>query len=149
MYILLPYASMTVTYIKFVCSLGHAVGVHLCGDNWDKGRKQRHMRVGIEKIESLHYCHSYAVSDRIDFSNLSPQVHPTLQTSSEQIALSLLPNTDDDSEIRDNICTLLSRVLYNNMSFVRLSFDGVVDWHIKHEFYKEMSAKSDIVSVRF
>ena len=43
-----------------------------------------------------------------------------------------------------HICTLLSCVLYKNLPFFNLSFDGVVEWHIKHEFYDEMSTKSDV-----
>ncbi len=62
---------------------------HLVGDNVDKGIKQR---VGISKPDDIHYFHSYAVGDRIDFSD---QVIPTLQQNSEQVAVSLLPTSDD------------------------------------------------------
>lgn len=120
--------------------------MHLCGDNWDKGMKQRHIRVGVKKIESIHYFHSYAVFDRADFTDYSSQVIPTQQCDPDQISISLFPTADDDAAIRDNICVILSRVMYNNLSFFRLSFDGIIDWHIKHEFY-EMSRKSEIVRI--
>ena len=32
------------------------------------------------------------------------------------------------------------------MEFFKHSFDPVIDWHIKHEFYDEMSTKSTVVS---
>ena len=61
--------------------------------------------------------------------------------------LLLLPGSEDDAAIRHNISILISRVLFANLSFFKLSFDGVVKWHIQHEFYEEMSAKSDVVSM--
>ncbi len=118
----------------------------ICGDNIDKGVKQRYMRVGVKKPDSLHWFHAYAVSDRIDFSNLSEQVIPTSQICPDRIAASLLPSVEDDLAIRRNICTLMSRVLCDNVTFFKASFDGVVDRHIKHDFYDQMSKKSDVVS---
>ncbi len=99
------------------------------------------MRVGTSKPESIHYFHSYAVADRIDFTTLSDQVIPTLQRNAKQVALSLLPTPEDDLAIRENI---ISTILYEN---INLCFDGVVDWHIKHQFYDEMSTKSKVVSI--
>ena len=105
------------------------------------------MRVGKTRPDEIHYFHSYAVSDRIDFSGLSEKVVPTLAQDPEQVAVSLLPTPEDDEAIRNNMCTLISRIMYENMDFVRLTFGGVVDWHITHDFYKEMSRKSVVVSV--
>ncbi len=34
--------------------------------------------------------------------------------------------------------SIMSRILYENMGFFNLAFDGVVDWH---QFYDEMSTK--------
>ena len=61
------------------------------------------------------------------------RVVPTLAQDLEQIALSLLPTPEDDEAIRNNMCTLISRIMYENMDFARLTFDGVV---ITHDFYK-------------
>ena len=108
--------------------------------------KQRYMRVGKTWPDEIHYFHSYAVSDRIDFSNLSERVVPTLAQDPEQVTLSLLPTPEDDEAIQNNMCTLISRIMYENMDFARLTFDGVVNWHIMHDFYK-MSRKSVVVSV--
>ena len=43
----------------------------------------------------------------------------------------------------------MSRILYQNMGFFKHSFDSVIDWHIKHEFYDEVSTKSTVVSSHF
>ncbi len=92
--------------------------------------------------------HSYAVSDRVDFSNLSEQVILTHQRDKEKIALSLLPAAEDDEVLRCNMITIISRVLIENMDFFKFSFDGIGQWHIKHEFYNEMSSKSTVVKFR-
>ena len=105
------------------------------------------MRVETRKPESVHYFHSYAVADRINFSHLSNTVIPTQQSDPKQVAISLLPSPEDNLAIRENICVLMSRVLFNNVAFFKLSFDGVINWHIKHEYYKEMSTKSDVVCI--
>ena len=126
----------------------HPTMYHLCGgDNVDKGIKQRYMRFGIGKPDAIHYFHSYAVGDRIDLSNLSDQVILTQQRDAKQVATSLVPTSEDDVALRDNMCVLISRILYENLEFFRHSFDGVIEWHIKHEFYDEMSTKSEVVSV--
>ena len=73
---------------------------------------------------------------------------PTHQHDKEKIALSLLPAAEDDEVLRCNIIILNSRVLIENMDFFKFSFDGVGQWHIKHEFYNEMSSKSNVVNFR-
>ncbi len=128
-------------------SIGQMTFFQICGDNIDHTTKQRYMRVGKARPDEIHYFHSYAVSDRIDFSDLSERVVPTLAQDPEQVALSLLPTPEDDEAIRNNMCTLMSRIIYENMGFARFTFDGVVNWHITHDFYEEMSRKSVVVSV--
>ena len=128
------------------CSEDKVPFFHICGDNIDKTIKQRYMRVGKSASNEIHYFHSYAVSDRIDFSDLSETVIPTTMQDPRQIALSLLPTPEDDQAIRNNMCILMSRIIFENMEFAKVTFDGVVNWHIEHEFYKEMSGKSSVVS---
>ena len=135
---------MIKTYF-FICrSQSHTLS-H-CGDNIDKGMKQRYMRAGVNKPDSVHYFHSYAVADRVDFTSLSDKVIPTLQHDKKQLAMSLLPAPEDDEALRDNIVIQMSRILFENMEFFRLSFDGLIQWHIKLQFYKEMSTRSIVVS---
>ena len=103
------------------------------------------MRVGQDKPDSIHYFHSYAVADRVNFWCLSDKVHPTQQQDKSQIALSLLPTPEDDEALRRNVLVIISRILFENMKFFEISFEGVVDWHISHEYEKEMAQKSVVV----
>ena len=53
----------------------------LCGDNIDKTVKPRYMRSDTHKTESIHYFHSYAIANRVDFSDLSERYCYTNVTS--------------------------------------------------------------------
>ena len=55
----------------------------------------------------------------------------------------LSPTLDDDAALCNNIYVLMS----TNMEFFQHSFDGVVDLHIKHEFYDDMSMCSKVASI--
>lgn len=106
---------------------------HLCGDNIDKNVKQRYYRTDkTPGIRSLHYFHYYAIKDRIDFSQMGEESIKCAQSDIQQIAISLLPTPEDDAALKKNVCTLMSRILYSNISFFKQSFDGAVDWHIDH-----------------
>jgi len=94
---------------------------HICGHNIDKGMKQQYMRAGVNKPNSVHYFHSYAIADRVDFRSLSDKVIPTLQHDKKQLAMSLLPAPEDDEALRDNIVIQILRILFENMEFFRLS----------------------------
>lgn len=132
-------------YYSSYALLGQVTLFHICGDNIDHTMKQRYMRVGKTRPDEIHYFHSYAVSNRINFSGLSERVVLTLAQVPEQVALSLLPIPEDDKANRNNMCTLIFRIMYENMEFARLTFDGVMNWHITHDLYK-MSRKSVVVS---
>ena len=122
------------------------LGYKLVGDNIDKGVKARYMRADEHRGQSLHYFHSFAVQNRIDFSSYSDVLPATCLDSCERRAKQLLPSKDDDSCLRNNLTILVSRILVDNMSFFRHTFDGVVTWHIEHQYYSEMSTKSVVVS---
>ena len=118
----------------------------LCGDNIDKTIKRRYLRTDSNATAtSLHYFHFYAVKDRIDFSDLGEKAI-LCDADQLQLALSLLPSPEDDMAIKRNICVLISRILYSNLDFIKVAFDGIVEWHIEHSFYKEMLKKSNVVS---
>lgn len=120
-------------------------GFRLCGDNLDKSIRRRHLR-SDKRNQSLHYFHAYAVENRIDVSGLS-EVCPNISeiTDIKCAAESILPQSRDDMIIKENITVLVSRVLYQYFNFFKLSFDGVIQWHIKHKNYTEMSCKSVVV----
>ena len=96
----------------------------------------------------MHYFHSFAVQSRIDFSNY-PDTHPaTCLDSPQRRAKFLLPSVEDDSALKHNMVTLISRILIKNMPFFWHTFEDAVQWHIKHKYYTEMSSESVVVSMR-
>ena len=118
----------------------------LVGDNIDKSVKARYMRLGTHHVnQSLHYFHYFAVLNRIDFSSF-PDVHPqTCLNSPKQIAHSLLPSAGDDAKLRQLFVTHVSRILCTNIPFFKNTFGDIVEWHIEHQYYSEMSRKSHVV----
>ena len=99
-----------------------------------------------QKQDSLHYFHSFTVRDRVDF-NLLSEKFPTIQSLSpmNKIVETILPSEDDDRAMHLNFTVLISRALVENLDFFKTTFDGVVDWHISHQFQYEMSQKSEVV----
>ena len=87
----------------------------LCGDNIDKTIKPRYMRSDRCNKGTIHYFHSYALADRIDFSYLSDVVPPLPRVSLSQIATSVLPSAEDNKLLLRNFTTLLSRVRVENV----------------------------------
>ena len=104
------------------------------------------MRSDFQGSSSLHYFHSYATADRIDFSKLSDKSPPAKQLGNHAEAFILLPSLEDEEALRENIKILISRVLYDHLPYFKVTFDGIITWHIKHCYYDEMSKKSDTVS---
>ena len=118
----------------------------LVGDNLDDTITPRFERADTYRKKSVHYFNSYAIKDRIDFSHLSPVHLPTCHPSPLHIAESLLPSISDDQVIRRNMSTLIGRIIVSQMDFFKTSFSDVVDWHITHKYYAEMSQRSETVS---
>ena len=116
-----------------------------CGDNIDKNVKSRYFRTDKSPGTSLHYFNYYAVKDRIDFSHMKEEPITSEQSDMKQVALSLLPTPEDDTALQNNICVIMSRILYNNIPYFKHTFDGVIDWHIHHDYYKEMCQPSEWV----
>ena len=92
--------------------------VFACGDNIDKTIHRRFLRSDGGNI-SLHYFHSYAIFNHVDFSHLSDEI-PDNSTIHDlkNIALSLQPTALDDQILQNNISTLVSRILCNRIKFV-------------------------------
>ena len=122
------------------------LGYKLVGDNIDMGVKARYMRVEGSHNQSLHYFHSFAVLNRIDFSHL-PDVFPhSCLNHPKQLALALLPSKEDDRALTQLFEIHVSRILCTHISFFKFVFEDVVEWHIHHRYYDQMSAKSEVVS---
>ena len=117
----------------------------LVGDNIDKNVRPRYLRSSIHRTESLHYFHSYTVRDRIGFNELPHKQPSSCLPSKHTLAESILPSPMDDEALKINIATLVSRILVKHIDIFNKSFADVVDWHINHKYYKEMSSKSEVV----
>ena len=115
----------------------------LVGDNVDKNIKPQDMRID-NQTKSLHYFHLYDVRDRIDLTEYGDE-EPTPDISSVSVD-SILPSAEDDLAMRTNFSILIARVLRKHMPFFK-EFGVGLERHIRHEFYEEMSAKSEVVSV--
>ena len=81
----------------------------ICGDNV---LKQRYTRP-----DSVHYFHSYAVRDRIDFTCLSVLVPRPIASTLQQHALNLLPSPSDNHALCENFSILISCVYVSNIDF--------------------------------
>ena len=93
------------------------------------------MRSDKHKAGGIHYFHTYAACNRIDFSLLSEKFpEPNSLPRAEHVASSLLPSNNDDKGIRKQFAILL---LVKNVPFFKSTFDVAVTWHIKHQFYDE------------
>lgn len=115
------------------------------GDNLDKSIKPRYNRLQSQGIQLLHYFHHIAIADRIDVSNLSltPPMPPKI--AHEQCARSLLPSTEDDRTLKDNMIILISRILVTNIESFKFNFSDVTVWHIETAYQEEMSMESEVV----
>lgn len=125
------------------------LGYKLVGDNVDGSDKARFLRLkGCQDQDHSYHCfHFCGIRNRIDHSRY-PDVHPdTCLDSPLCRAKLLLPSKRDDTALRNEIAILVSRVLTDHMPYFKHTFDGIVDWHIKHKYYSEMSTKSDVVSL--
>jgi len=111
------------------------------GDNIDKNVKPRDMRAE-HQTQSLHYFHSFAVKDRIDFSSLPNTIS---LISCAEVEFNVLPSATDQLEFDNNLCVLISRVVTQYMLFFRES-SGKVKQHIEHPYSKEMAQQSTVVS---
>jgi hypothetical protein len=122
-------------------------GYVLCGDNIDFTVKAHWMRLVGSRNQSYHFIHCYAVKDRIDFSHLTICPPPKCLKTPLQMSTEILPSHQTDSELVDDICMLVSRVIVSYLSFFKHTFSDVVYWHFKNKYFEEMSKKSEVVSV--
>ena len=120
-------------------------GYKIVGDNIDKNVRPRYARQDNNTL-SLHCYHSYAVRDRVSVSGLSDKVPNLRNTPLLSIPVTdVLPSPTDEKNIKHNIVILVSRLLVEHLKHFNENYSDVVEGHIKHDFYEEMSKKSEIV----
>ena len=113
------------------------------GDNLDKNVKPTDYRVDSQ-TKSLHFFQSYAVRDRIDLSSYDDS--PPVVDESSIDTTKLLPSASDSEEQTKHFAYHVARVLKQYMPFLT-SYGSGLETHIRHQFYEEMSQKSEIVSL--
>ena len=128
--------------VSYAPNLSSLPSNKLVGDNIDKNIKPQDMRID-NQTKSLHYFHVYDVRDRIDLTDYDDE-EPTPDISSISLD-SILPSADDDLALRTNYSILIARVLRKHMPFFK-DFSVGLERHIRHEYYEEMSTKSEVVS---
>ncbi len=109
-------------------------GYKIVFDNVEKNVKPRYMRSDCQ-TRSLHCVHGYGVKDRIDFSEYS-DVAPQ-----EVNAFDVIPTEEDYKSLKSDFSVLVSQAIVEFLPF----FSAIS--HIPHRYSKEMSAKSEVVSI--
>ena len=80
-------------------------------------------------------------------SSLSDEIPDICQLDRKAVANTILPSKSDVKALRENIATLVSRVLVEHLGYFKFAFEDIVEWHIKHQYYREIAEKSVVVSV--
>ena len=109
-------------------------------DNVDSKISPRFMREDAQS-QSLHYVQLYAVKDRIDYSSV-----PDSPPSSTKNIFSIIPSSDDYTQLKKNMAILVARILVEHIRFFSEDFRDLVTKHIPHKYSDQMSQKSEVVS---
>ena len=117
----------------------------LTGDNLDKNVKPTDYRVDSQ-TKFLHCFQTYAVRDRIDLSSYDDT--PPVMDESNINTKTLLPSESDYEQLTSNFSHHVAHVLKQYMPFFS-SFGSGLERHIRHQYYEEMSQKSEVVSCVF
>ena len=98
----------------------------------------------------MHCYHAYAVRDRIDISDLSDTTPNLCSVPLLSIPVhTVLPSITDERNLLHNFTLLKSRLLVEYFKYFSENYTDVVEKHIKHDFYDEMSQKSTIVGYSY
>jgi len=115
-------------------------GYKIVFDNIDKNVRPRFMR-SEHQTRSLHFVHSFAVKDRIAFSQFSSK------TPTEVNVFDILPDDNDYKSLKSDFAVLVSRMIVEYMPFFSADYKGISSKYIPHKYSKQMSSKSEVVSV--
>ena len=80
------------------------IGYKIVGDNIDKNIRASFQRID-HQIKSIHYFHTFAAKDRIDFSNLSELVPHNIRVN----LTTLLPGSTDLATFLNELQVIVSR----------------------------------------
>jgi len=88
-----------------------------------------------------------AVVDRINFEHL-PNEDPQADVLSLP-NITWLPSKEEHQVIRETLKVLIQRTLCEQMVFFKENFEDLVIYHIEHDYLKESTLKSEVVSFVF
>ena len=114
--------------------LSLCAGYKIVFDNLDKTIKPRFM--GADYQAKLHFVHSYATKNRIDFSKFSDEI-PT-----EVNIWDIIPNEVDYPSLKW-FCYRM--IVEQHIPFLGSDYERLPLQHTPHKFSKEMSKKSEVV----
>ena len=120
----------------------HTPSFKLVGDNVDKTVRPREETLETHS-KSLHYFHSFAVRDRCDITGLADE--PSLPDMDNINVDLVLPTAADHISLKKNMTILMTRIIHKRIKFFNENVK--VERHIAHCFSKEMSQKSEVVSL--
>ena len=127
-------------------NLSVVMGYKIVGDNIDKNVKSRYAHQE-RKTVSMHYYHSFGVRDRVSMLGLSEEIPDFRNTPVLSIPVqNILPSAADEQNLMHNLAILTSWMLVDNLKYFNDNYFDVVNRHIEHDFYEEMSQKSKLVS---
>lgn len=113
--------------------------IKFVGDNVQKCKGVRDARSDHQK-SMLHMYSMLVVRGRVSEPNLS-STGSTVDLSTLKPE-SFLPNESDVRELRLNLCVLVGQVLCQYMKCLK-PFSSTVPKHVPHQYYSEMSQKSE------
>ena len=97
----------TITRIETESTINHVwKGFKLIGDNIDKNIRRSFQTIDSTTL-SLHYFHTYALLDRVDFSGLSDEPR-----TGEIDFNMLIPSKEDVKKMKDIFIILVSRYVF-------------------------------------
>jgi len=115
-------------------------GFKIVFDNIDLTVRPRHSTEERQSL-SLHNVNAFAVKDRINYSTFS-----STRERKEDYLYSILPNDEDYQSLKERFIIHVSRIIVKYMNFFKEDFQNLIQRHIPHQFSKEMSKKSEVVS---
>ena len=119
------------------------LGYTLTFDNVNQQQTARHQHRGDPGNARLNMVQGYAAKDRIPSPSKNTAPDPN---GIREIPIScMLPSDEELNSIRHEMTIIVMRILSSRMEGFR-SVEDEIPKHIKHEFSKESSKKSEIVS---
>ena len=115
-------------------------GFKIVFDNIDLTVRPHHTTEEWQSL-SLHNVNAYAVKDCVDDSTFSDT-----RDQKEDNLYAILPSEEDNQSLKERFIVYVSRIMVKYIKFFHDDFQTLVQQHIPHQFSKEMSKKSEVLS---